>query len=609
VADAANARAGREKFVEIGSEYRPRDGEEPELRPVINFNDEVRIVNDRSGRLFVEASDMTIGGQTNIYGDLRVEEGSVTAYGINANGVTAQTINAEEILLNGESISALLQTPDSLENLTVNGVLEVRGSTFVSDFTSTDDISYYNRADEAQFDIHYAGNTTFTLDSYSVGNSGGTLALQSFGGKVGIGKTNPAHELDVKGTIEAENIKIAGKELDELFVTKQQYLWTDSLSGGGLTGENRFLKLDDSVIGVLVGSSQINEDAITTSKLYLTEGSLEINGKGANDNPNVSKVNFFVGDAGEFSTELKFIVNKDDGAVLNTSGMGGNQNIILSPGVGSTDANVGIGTFNPNYKLDVAGAINATEILVNGQPISGGTGGNIFTQQLPLIGEIPTVSNVQVGTFFEDFSGVVLTGSSNEVRFRKVGSAQYGSISYGDNDGEHNIFMGTGSGLVTVASHGVGINTVNLHPEAALTVDGQVHISVAEGLGELNNTQWAAEYDTAYLLWVEKGIVTNDFALAEPSEWMDKVFEEDYDLPSLAEVEKHIKEKGYLHTMKSEKEITEKGYSLHDMNKRMVQTIEELTLHAIEQEKKIESQNDLIKQMMVRLQALEGNNK
>jgi hypothetical protein len=66
-----------------------------------------------------------------------------------------------------------------------------------------------------------------------------------------------------------------------------------------------------------------------------------------------------------------------------------NTGIILNPGVDSdksyvdvqgtglrvSSGNVGIGTINPNpaYKLDVAGTINATSILVNGQPISGGT--------------------------------------------------------------------------------------------------------------------------------------------------------------------------------------------------------------------------------------------
>ena len=45
--------------------------------------------------------------------------------------------------------------------------------------------------------------------------------------------------------------------------------------------------------------------------------------------------------------------------------------------------NVGIGTTTPDYKLDVAGAINASSVLVNGVPVGTGSG---------------SVSNVSAGT-------------------------------------------------------------------------------------------------------------------------------------------------------------------------------------------------------------------
>jgi hypothetical protein len=584
IAQGANARAGRGKFIEIGSEYRTRDGEAEELTPVLNFNDNASIANTSPGRLNVEANFVTIYGQTDIYGDLRVPEGSLIAYGVNAVGVTAQTINAGEILLNGQSISGGNTFKDdqggSLEigagNLEANPVI---GGVPYIDF-------HYGNGLEQDRNVRIINSAdrqmVLEADIIKIASDFDSNAAITF--DVNDDLTTFQTDLGVNGNIKLEGDGASTGQLEfvnpfstwKMIATDTEMNLLTSNGGGIFEFKNNGdLQLNGNL---LVNGSAIAVDYNQQSGYLNVTGDLSVMGS-----------NTYLG--GDAANSIFHVRDNND----------------IDDYVRISDANLLIN----NGNLEVFGTINATEILVNGQPLSGGTGGNTFTQQLPLNGEIPTASNVQVGTFFDDFSGVVLTGNSNEVRFRKVGSAEHASISYGNNGGEHNLFMSTasGSGLVTVASHGVGINTVNLHPEAALTVDGQVHISVAEGLGELNNTQWAAEYDTSYLLWVEKGIVTNDFALAEPHEWMDKVFEADYELPSLKEVEQHIKEKGHLHTMRSEKEITEKGYSLHDMNKRMVQTIEELTLHAIEQEKKIAEQNDLIKNMLARLQALEGRNK
>ena len=75
---------------------------------------------------------------------------------------------------------------------------------------------------------------------------------------------------------------------------------------------------------------------------------------------------------------------------------------------------------------------------------------------------------------------------------------------------------------------------------------------------------------------------------------------------SLKDVEKNIKEKGHLHTMPSAEFIEKNGFTLTDISKRIVKTIEELTLHTINQEKQIESQNILINNLMNRLNALEA---
>lgn len=73
--------------------------------------------------------------------------------------------------------------------------------------------------------------------------------------------------------------------------------------------------------------------------------------------------------------------------------------------------------------------------------------------------------------------------------------------------------------------------------------------------------------------------------------WSDFVFKKEYNLPTLEEVEKHIKEKGHLENIPSEEEVLKNGINLGEMNSKLLQKIEELTLYSIQQNKKIEEQS------------------
>jgi len=71
--------------------------------------------------------------------------------------------------------------------------------------------------------------------------------------------------------------------------------------------------------------------------------------------------------------------------------------------------------------------------------------------------------------------------------------------------------------------------------------------------------------------------------------WSDFVFKKEYNLQTLAEVEKYINEKGHLENIPSEEEVLKGGINLGEMNAKLLQKIEELTLYIIEQNKKIEA--------------------
>lgn len=83
--------------------------------------------------------------------------------------------------------------------------------------------------------------------------------------------------------------------------------------------------------------------------------------------------------------------------------------------------------------------------------------------------------------------------------------------------------------------------------------------------------------------------------------WPDFVFEKTYPLPSLEEVYRHIQEKGHLQNIPSAKEVAENGVLLGDMNSKLLQKIEELTLYIIQQDHKLKDQENRLQTLEVLL--------
>ncbi|MFW5700829.1 MAG: hypothetical protein ACOCWM_03985, partial [Cyclobacteriaceae bacterium] len=89
----------------------------------------------------------------------------------------------------------------------------------------------------------------------------------------------------------------------------------------------------------------------------------------------------------------------------------------------------------------------------------------------------------------------------------------------------------------------------------------------------------------------------------------DFVFSEDYELKPLEDIETYIKQHKHLPNIPSAKEFKENGYSIGQMDNLLLQKVEELTLHAIEQEKKIKDQDREIKNQELELKKLKENNR
>lgn len=77
----------------------------------------------------------------------------------------------------------------------------------------------------------------------------------------------------------------------------------------------------------------------------------------------------------------------------------------------------------------------------------------------------------------------------------------------------------------------------------------------------------------------------------------DYVFYEDYGLRTLEEVQQHINEFGHLPNIPSAKEMETNGVKLKEMNLKLLEKIEELTLYMLQQDKKQKQLEQRIEQL------------
>ena len=91
-----------------------------------------------------------------------------------------------------------------------------------------------------------------------------------------------------------------------------------------------------------------------------------------------------------------------------------------------------------------------------------------------------------------------------------------------------------------------------------------------------------------YKLFVESGILTEKVKVLLTPTWPDYVFEKDYALPSLEQVEADILKNGHLSDIPSAEEVEENGIDVGEMNAKLLKKIEELTLYVIEMNKEIQ---------------------
>ena len=207
---------------------------------------------------------------------------------------------------------------------------------------------------------------------------------------------------------------------------------------------------------------------------------------------------------------------------------------------------VGIGTSSPTEKLEVSGNAKATNVTATSA---------VQSSTLTVTGNV--TFNSLAGS-----SSKILTVGSNGL----LSSADMSEV--GDGMGNH------------IATTNLNLNGKNI--VGATNGTGGIYVAqngnVRIGAGTANPTKTLEV----------NGAIRSKEVLVEVANWSDFVFDKDYDLMTLKEVESYIKENGHLPDVPSAEEVKTNGVEVGEMNAILLQKIEELTLYIIELEKKID---------------------
>ncbi len=278
--------------------------------------------------------------------------------------------------------------------------------------------------------------------------------------------------------------------------------------------------------------------------------------------------------------------------------------------------NVGIGTNNPDVPLDVIGTVKIQSSNSN------------YNENLRLL---PSLTGGYASVALGAVSGNSGTGIGQWTLVRYPAASNYMfSLRYNSTD------------FFNITSEGnVGIGELN--PESKLTLKDKDQV-----LSFLTNKRldggWPPVEDLLTMTIQSSGVAPGNIAFAtgnnemmrilgdgnvgigtrnpknkldvngtihskevkvDMTGWSDFVFKKDYALPTLDEVEKHIAEKGHLENIPSEEEVLKSGINLGEMNAKLLQKIEEMTLYMIEMKKEndeMKRENNLIKINQLKLE-------
>lgn len=129
----------------------------------------------------------------------------------------------------------------------------------------------------------------------------------------------------------------------------------------------------------------------------------------------------------------------------------------------------------------------------------------------------------------------------------------------------------------------------SLKVESTINVVGSVHVNGnltldANGSASFANQVWIG---SGFHCSATGSLKVKDLRVTL-TDWSDFVFDDGYSLRPLGEVERYIEAHRHLPDIPSAKEVEEEGVDVGEMNKLLLQKVEELTLYIIDLQKQID---------------------
>lgn len=224
---------------------------------------------------------------------------------------------------------------------------------------------------------------------------------------------------------------------------------------------------------------------------------------------------------------------------------------------------------------------NVSSATITSGGLNAGTSGNGNTFYGVNAGKPFPSLPVGVGnTFVGHYAGDGSSGSYNTF----IGSANGQRA-----EGSYNVFIGSNVGGNSSSFNNRLLIENSANPNALIWGDFALDqlkfngkVGVGYGFGDFPAMAGAVNV-SAYNLFVNGGILTEEVRVMLKNDWADYVFAEDYNLAKLEEVEAFIKENKHLPNVPSAKEVAENGIELGEIATIQQEKIEELTLYIIEQ--------------------------